>query len=74
MIGFLLPSSTIPGTYTVTAKDINGVYADVTTDFTVSNYVLVNIPYADFYKADIRNDVEVDVFTSATKSKTTIWI
>jgi hypothetical protein len=33
-------------------------------------YVLMNIPYADFYKADVNNDVDVDVFTSATKSKT----
>ncbi len=35
-----------------------------------SQYVLMNIPYADFYKADLNNDVAVDAFTSATKSKT----
>ncbi len=36
-----------------------------------SQYVLMNIPYADFYKADVsNNDVTVDAFTSATKSKT----
>ncbi|MBR2176014.1 MAG: hypothetical protein IJ861_03595 [Clostridia bacterium] len=33
-------------------------------------YVLMNIPYAEFYKADLNNDVKVDVFTSATKTKT----
>ncbi len=33
-------------------------------------YVLMNIPYAEFYKADVNNDVPVDAFTSATKSKT----
>lgn len=33
-------------------------------------YLLVNIPYADFYKADLSNDVKVDAFTSATKNKT----
>ena len=33
-------------------------------------FVLVNIPYADFYKADLSNDTAVDAFTSATKNKT----
>ena len=34
-------------------------------------YVLMNIPYADFYKAELnKNDVKVDVTTSATKAKT----
>lgn len=34
-------------------------------------YVLMNIPYDDFYKAELRNnDVKVDAFTSATKQKT----
>ena len=34
-------------------------------------YVLMNIPYADFYKAELKNnDVKVDTFTSATKQKT----
>ena len=33
-------------------------------------YLLVNIPYADFYNADLSNDVKVDAFTSATKNKT----
>lgn len=33
-------------------------------------YVLMNIPYDEFYAADVENDVKVDAFTSATKSKT----
>ena len=35
-----------------------------------SKYVLMNIPYADFYKAEVNNDVPVDAFTSATLNKT----
>ena len=34
-------------------------------------YVLMNIPYDDFYKAELKNnDVKVDAFTSATLNKT----
>ena len=34
-------------------------------------YVLMNIPYDDFYTAELKNnDVKVDTFTSATKQKT----
>ena len=34
-------------------------------------YVLMNIPYDDFYKAELKNnDVKVDTFTSATNQKT----
>ena len=33
-------------------------------------YVLMNIPYADFYKAELNNTVKVDATTSATKTKT----
>ena len=35
-----------------------------------SQYVLMNIPYSAFYKAEVNNDVAVDVFTSATLNKT----
>ncbi len=35
-----------------------------------ATYVMMNIPYAQFYKNDVNNDVPVDVFTSATKAKT----
>ena len=36
------------------------------------DYVLMNIPYADFYKAELnkKNTVKVDATTSATKTKT----
>ena len=30
----------------------------------------MNIPYADFYKAEVKNEIPVDAFTSATKNKT----
>lgn len=33
-------------------------------------YILMNIPYADFYKADVNNSVPVDAFSSATLNKT----
>ncbi|MCI7288528.1 MAG: DUF1533 domain-containing protein [Blautia sp.] len=33
-------------------------------------YVLMNIPYAEFYQADVNNTVAVDAFTSATLNKT----
>ena len=33
-------------------------------------YVLMNIPYDEFYKADVNNTVPVDAFTSATLNKT----
>ncbi|MFQ9464308.1 MAG: hypothetical protein ACLR09_05040 [Gallintestinimicrobium sp.] len=34
------------------------------------SYVLMNIPYDKFYAAELNNSVSVDVFSSATKSKT----
>ena len=39
-------------------------------------YVLMNIPYDQFYKADVNNDVKVDAFTSATKNKVkpVLWL
>ncbi|MDO4287382.1 MAG: S-layer homology domain-containing protein [Eubacteriales bacterium] len=47
-------------------------YTDVTVTVPEEeSYVLMNIPYNKFYAADITNDVEVDVFTSATKDKST---
>ena len=33
-------------------------------------YVLMNIPYSAFYKAEVKNDVDVDAVTSATLNKT----
>ncbi len=35
-----------------------------------ATYLLMNIPYSEFYQADLNNDVQVDVYSSATKSKT----
>lgn len=35
-----------------------------------ATYVLMNIPYDDFYRAEITNNVKVDAFTSATLNKT----
>ena len=40
-----------------------------TPDVTTGTYVLMNIPYDQFYAADVNNSVKVDVFTSATKNK-----
>ncbi len=37
---------------------------------TGKGYVMMNIPYDAFYKADLKNDVKVDAFTSATLNKT----
>ena len=34
------------------------------------DYVLMNIPYADFYAAEVKNDIDVDTVSSATKNKT----
>ena len=39
-------------------------------DLLTSRYVLMNIPYADFYAAELQNDVAVDGVTSATLNKT----
>lgn len=34
-----------------------------------ATYVLMNIPYDEFYKADVNNDVKVDAFTSAIQEQ-----
>ena len=39
-------------------------------DLVKQTYVLMNIPYSAFYKAEVKNGVDVDVFTSATLNKT----
>lgn len=43
-----------------------------TPDVTTGTYVLMNIPYDQFYAADVNNSVKVDAFTSATKNKVRI--
>lgn len=64
-----------------TASDEEALFTSETSDEEFSDqvsaeqtegeaYVLMNIPYDDFYKAELRNnDVKVDAFTSATLNK-----
>ncbi len=56
-------------TYTVSVVSDN--YADVSFDtFWGEGYVLMNIPYADFYEAELGDAAEpVDAVSSATKNK-----
>ncbi|MDO4313428.1 MAG: DUF1533 domain-containing protein [Eubacteriales bacterium] len=59
------------GEYNITISSTG--YKDVSFTYVVEAeavYVLMNIPYAEFYQADVQNDVPVDAFSSATKSKT----
>ena len=42
----------------------------VCLELLTTRYVLMNIPYADFYAAELKNDVKVDGVTSATLNKT----
>lgn len=68
-----MAAAMLAGPVSVPAVFNNGV-AVVKADETNKEqdiYVLMNIPYADFYKAELNNnDVKVDVTTSATKVKT----
>lgn len=68
-----MAAAMLAGPVSVPAVFNNGV-AVVKADETNKEqdvYVLMNIPYADFYKAELNNnDVKVDVTTSATKAKT----
>lgn len=65
---------TVGTDYTVTIVSDN--YQDIKTTVKVEEdpsdyeYVLMNIPYSAFYKKEVNNDVDVDVFTSATLNKT----
>lgn len=65
---------TVGTDYTVTIVSDN--YQDIKTtvkaeeDPSDYEYVLMNIPYSAFYKKEVNNDVDVDVFTSATLNKT----
>ncbi|MCD8053119.1 MAG: FMN-binding protein [Lachnospiraceae bacterium] len=61
-------------TYRVTISSDNYASNIVTATYTEQcTYVLMNIPYDEFYAADVNNDVAVDAFTSATKAKTQTW-
>ncbi len=68
-----MAAAMLAGPVSVPAVFNNGV-AVVKADETNKEqdvYVLMNIPYADFYKVELNNnDVKVDVTTSATKAKT----
>ena len=59
------------GTYLFTISDKKDVYADikVTVSINDSFYVLMNIPYNDFYASELNNSVQVDGVSSATMSK-----
>lgn len=67
-----MAAAMLAGPVSVPAVFNNGV-AVVKADETNKGqdvYVLMNIPYADFYKAELNNTVKVDATTSATKTKT----
>lgn len=69
-----MAAAMLAGPVSVPAVFNNGV-AVVKADETNKEqdiYVLMNIPYADFYKAELnkKNTVKVDATTSATKTKT----
>ena len=67
-----MAAAMLAGPVSVPAVFNNGV-AVVKADETNKGqdvYVLMNIPYADFYKAELNNNVKVDATTSATKTKT----
>ena len=67
-----MAAAMLAGPVSVPAVFNNGV-AVVKADETNKGqdvYVLMNIPYADFYKAELNNTVKVDATTSATKAKT----
>lgn len=59
-------------TLTITSDNYQDIKTSVVAEEAVTDeYVLMNIPYAAFYKSETtNNDVDVDVFTSATKNKT----
>lgn len=69
--GLCLPAATVfaaEGNEMVIVEEA----ADVSANASVrakESYVLMNIPYADFYKAEVHNDMAVDAFTSATLNK-----
>lgn len=63
----ILPEGVTMGSYTLTIHDRSGKYADVKANFTVGSYVLMNIPYSEFYAAE--GTAKVDAVSSATKSK-----
>lgn len=68
-----LPENAAFGAYTLTITDTSGTYAPITANFSLYGYVLMNIPYQDFYAAEkgkTDNVSNVDAVSSATKTKT----
>lgn len=63
----------LAGDYRAVVSDKSGKYVSINVDFTVEDvmaYVMMNIPYSDFYEAELSENAVVDAVTSATKSKT----
>ena len=50
------------------AESVQSIYAAL--KLLTARYVLMNIPYDEFYAAELQNDVKVDGVTSATLNKT----
>lgn len=68
-----LPKEAAFGAYALTITDESGKYAPITANFSLYGYVLMNIPYGQFYAAEkSKNDTvsNVDAVSSATKTKT----
>ena len=68
-----LPENAAFGAYTLMITDENGKYAPITANFSLYGYVLMNIPYGQFYAAEkSQGDTvsNVDAVSSATKTKT----
>lgn len=57
-------------TFAPTAYDRNETPVEAVNGASAYTYLLMNIPYADFYAAEVENDVAVDAVSSATKAKT----
>ena len=57
-----------PLRFSTRAEAIKTMYACL--DLLTARYVLMNIPYDEFYAAELNNDVAVDGVTSATLNKT----
>lgn len=67
MAATVLASSLLVPAFAASATEEENGWLD--NLFGKTQYVMMNIPYADFYAAELNNDVPVDGFTSATKNK-----
>ena len=67
--GETLPEATQEKEDAFVSEESEEEFSDAVGEETAA-YVLMNIPYDQFYKAELKNnDVKVDTFTSATKNK-----